>query len=107
MTEKSPEYPDVGREHIEVLKETIDRNIDADWSDYRDRYRFTLVDDGRVRISRRHDGEEPRNAVETGVAHVVQLEGGEPVSCNCHSAQRYLGRETCRHMRAVAAHPRL
>ena len=107
MTSDAPKNPDAGREHIEVLKETIDRNTDAGCDDYRDRYRFTLVDDGRVRLSRRHDGEEPRNAVETGVDHVVRLEDGRAVSCNCHSAQRYLGRETCRHMRAVDAHPRL
>lgn len=97
--------PDRGREHIEVLRETIDRNRNHDWEGYREQYRFTVVDDGRVRLSPL--GAEPTagRAVETAVDHVVDVEGGVAVDCNCFVARRRFDRKRCRHMRAVDAHP--
>jgi len=97
--------PDRGREHIEVLKETIDRNRDDDWERYRERYRFTVVDDGRVRVSAVGREPTPGRAMETAVDHVVSVEGGAAVDCNCFAARRRFDRQSCRHMRAVDAHP--
>ena len=105
MTEDA--NPDRGREHIEVLRETIDRTRRPDWAAYRDRYRFTLVNEGTVRLSPVEDGQGSKRAVETAVEHVVTLEGGVAVGCNCHSARRPDRRGACRHMRAVDAHPYL
>lgn len=102
--------PDEGREHIETLRETIDRNRNFDWEAYRERYRFTVVDDGTVRVSRVDERSTETafvRAVEHGVDHVVTLEGGSVVDCDCHVARRPVGRKSCRHMRAVESHPRL
>lgn len=68
--------PDRGREHIEVLKETIDRNRGLGWEDYRERYRFVVVDDGRIRLSPTDRKSTPGRALERGVDHVVEVEGG-------------------------------
>ncbi|EJN58773.1 hypothetical protein [Halogranum rubrum] len=107
---ETPETPDEGREHIETLRETIDRNRNFDWEAYRERYRFTLVADGAVRVSR-VDAEAAETAsaraVEHGVDHVVTLASGRAVDCNCHVARRPVGQKSCRHMRAVESHPRL
>jgi hypothetical protein len=97
--------PDRGREHIEVLKETIDRNRDSDWERYGERYRFTVVGDGRVRVSAVDRESTPGRAMETTVDHVVSVEGGVAVGCNCFAARRRFDRQSCRHMRAVDAHP--
>jgi hypothetical protein len=104
MTRDDPDDadPDRGREHIEVLRETLDRTHGRDWAAYRDRYRFTVVGDGRVRLSALGGGER---AVETSVDHVVTVEDGGAVGCNCHTARTRDRR--CRHMRAVDSHPRL
>jgi hypothetical protein len=103
----APETPDEGREHIETLRETIDRNRNFDWEAYRERYRFTVVDDGTVRVSRIGEKAASARAVEHAVDHVVTLAGGSVVDCNCHIARRPVGRKSCRHMRAVESHPRL
>lgn len=111
MTEKDThdgdtvDDPDRGREHIEVLKETIDRNRDDDWERYRERYRFTVVDDGRVRVSAVDQEPTPGRAMETTVDHVVSVEGGVAADCNCFAARRRFDPQSCRHMRAVDAHP--
>lgn len=97
---------DEGRKHIEVLKETIDRNRDLEWDTYREQYEFTLVSDGEVRLSML-DEESADSPVETEVDHVVELDKGTAVDCSCHIAQRPFGRESCRHMRAVDSHPQL
>lgn len=99
--------PDRGREHIEVLRETVDRNRDRDWAEYRERFLFTVVDDGTVVLSPADEADETRPAVEQEVTHTVTLDRGTAVDCNCHVAQRPFDRQSCRHMRAVDAHPRL
>jgi hypothetical protein len=99
--------PDRGREHIEVLRETVDRNRDRDWADYRERFSFTVVDDGTVLLSPVDEADTTGAAVEREVTHTVTVDGGAAVDCNCHVAQRPLDRQPCRHMRAVDAHPRL
>lgn len=99
--------PDRGREHIEVLRETVDRNRDRDWADYRERFSFTVVDDGTVLLSPVDAAAETGSAVEREVTHRVTVDGGSAVDCNCHVAQRPFDRRACRHMRAVDAHPRL
>jgi hypothetical protein len=99
--------PDRGREHIEVLRETVDRNRDRDWADYRDRFSFTVVDDGTVLLSPADEADPTGSAVEREVTHTVTVEGGTAVDCNCHVAQRPFDRQDCRHMRAVDTHPRL
>lgn len=107
MTDDSFEdAPDRGREHIELLRETIDRNRNLDWEDYRERCRFTLVDNGMVRVSPATERSDSDRAIERERDHVVELDGDVVVSCDCHTARRSRGRE-CRHMRAVEAHPRL
>lgn len=103
----STEKPDDGREHIEMLRETIDRNRGHGWEHYRERYRFTIVDDGTVRISKRGSNADSERAVETAVDHVVTVEAGVAVGCNCFMAGRRFTSERCRHMRAVDTHPRL
>jgi hypothetical protein len=115
-----PEHgPDRGREHLEVLRETIARNRDLDWEEYDENYAFTVLGDGTIRVSAADDGggEGSGNGdrkedgidypIEQEVDHVVTLEGGQVADCNCHVAQQPVGRPSCRHMRAVEAHPRL
>jgi len=99
--------PDRGREHIEVLRETVDRNRDRGWADYRERFSFTVVDDGTVLVSPADEAGETGPAVEREVTHTVAVDGGAAVDCNCHAAQRPFDPRGCRHMRAVDAHPRL
>ena len=99
--------PDRGREHIEVLRETVDRNRDRDWADYRERFSFTVVDDGTVLLSPTAEPDTTGAAVEQEVTHTVTVDGGTPVDCNCHVAQRPFDPRSCRHMRAVDTHPRL
>lgn len=99
--------PDAGREHLEVLKETIDRNRDQDWTHYRETYEFTLLDDGLVRISTVGETEPSATPIETENDHIVTLDGGKATDCNCHIAQRIFDRKPCRHMRAVDFHPQL
>jgi hypothetical protein len=98
---------DGGREHIEVLRETVDRNRDRDWADYRERFSFTIVDDGTVLLSPAAETDETASAVEREVTHTVTVDDGTAVDCNCHVAQRPFDRQSCRHMRAVDSHPRL
>lgn len=99
-------HPDASREHIEVLRETIDRNQDREWHNYREEFSFELIDDGKVRVSMEADA-EGRSPVEVETDHVVEVEMEGAVGCDCHIAQRPFGRESCRHMRAVDAHPHL
>lgn len=99
--------PDRDREHIEVLRETVDRNRDRDWADYRERFSFTVVDDGTVALSATDTADTTGSAVEREVTHRVTVDRGTAVDCNCHVAQRPFDRQSCRHMRAVDAHPRL
>ncbi|MFC6718076.1 hypothetical protein ACFQGT_10595 [Natrialbaceae archaeon GCM10025810] len=101
------EHPDRGREHLEVIRETIDRNSERDWDYYRENYTFTLLDEGRVRVSSIIDTESVDSPIVTEVDHVVTIDAGTPVTCNCHIARRPIDRKPCRHMRAVDAHPRL
>jgi len=95
-----------GREHIEVLRETIDRNRNREWHSYREEFSFELIDDGTIRVSMVADA-EGKSPVEVETDHVVEVEMGAAVDCDCHIAQRPFGRESCRHMRAVDAHPHL
>jgi len=104
-TDDSDVDPDV-REHIEVLRETIDRNHDRNWDNYRTEFDFELIGDGAVRVSVATDTENT-SPVETETDHVVTVEMRRAVDCDCHIAQRPFGRESCRHMRAVDAHPHL
>lgn len=91
---RSEERPD-----IEVLMETIDRNSDSEWEDYRESFEFTLVDDATVRVSRPDEKRE--------VDHLVELADGRAARCDCFTARRPSGDGSCRHVRAVDAHPRL
>ncbi|PSP72698.1 hypothetical protein BRC86_11940 [Halobacteriales archaeon QS_3_64_16] len=110
-----PDGPDRGREHLEVLRETIARNRDLGWEEYDESYAFTILGDGTIRVSAANDGtgngDRDRDGIdrpiEREVEHLVSLEEGQVVDCNCHVAQRPVGRPSCRHMRAVEAHPRL
>jgi len=79
--------------------ETIDRNSDSGWDDYRESFEFTLIDDATVRVSR---PDESR-----AVDHLVELADGRAASCDCFTARRPSRGESCRHVRAVDAHPRL
>lgn len=99
--------PDRGREHIEVLRETVDRNREREWADYRERFLFTLVDDGTVVVAPAEEADGTAPAVEQEVTHTVTVAGGSAADCNCHVAQRPFDSRACRHMRAVDAHPRL
>lgn len=93
------ERPPGERPDIEVLFETIDRNSDREWADYRAAFEFTVVGESRVRVARPDEDRE--------VDHVVELEGGRAAACDCFSARRPApsGERSCRHMRAVDAHP--
>lgn len=93
------ERPPGERPEVEVLLETIDRNRDRDWESYRASFEFTLIGESRVRLARPDEARE--------VDHVVRLTGGRAASCDCFSARRDAGGMSCRHMRAVDAHPRL
>ncbi len=106
MTSDDAENPDAGREHLDVIKEAIDRNSDREWRDYRERYEFVLIDDGLVCITPTDD-ETATRPIETEADHVVTLDSGAAVDCNCHVARRPHDRGSCRHMRAVDAHPQL
>jgi hypothetical protein len=86
------------RPDIEVLFETIDRNSDRDWADYREVFEFVVVGESEVRVVSPGEDRE--------VDHVVGLEGGRAAACDCFSARRPDG-STCRHVRAVDAHPLL
>jgi hypothetical protein len=103
MTDGWPNEP--GREHIEVLAETIDRNNDRDWAAYRERYMFTLVNDGTVRISAKDT--ESSSSFDANDDHFVSLIRGRVAECDCYIARRSFSERSCRHMRAVEAHPRL
>ena len=112
-----PDGPDRGREHLEVLRETIARNRDLGWEEYDESYTFTVLDDDTIRVSAAdhgggegnggRDGDGIDRPIQREVDHVVSLENGRVADCNCHVAQRPVGRPSCRHMRAVEAHPRL
>lgn len=107
-SDESGVNPDRGREHIAVLRETIDRNRNFGWETYCEQYRFTLVDDGTVRLSQKDDSAtHATSAVATEADHIVTLDGGVVVDCNCYIAQRRFDQKPCRHMRAVRSHPRL
>jgi hypothetical protein len=99
--------PDAGREHIEVLKETIDRNKNQGWTHYQEIYEFTLLDDGLVRISVIDKTDPSASPIETETDHIVILDGGRAADCNCHIAQRVFDQKSCRHMRAVDTNPQL
>jgi hypothetical protein len=106
MTDDTDDSDPDTREHIEVLRETIDRNRDPEWDNYRTEFSFEVIDDGEVRVSMVEDP-EATSPVEVETDHVVAVEMGRAVDCDCHIAQRPFGRESCRHMRAVDAHPHL
>jgi hypothetical protein len=99
--------PDAGREHLEVLKETIDRNKNQGWTHYQKIYKFTLLDDSLVRISVIDKTDPSASPIETETDHIVILDGGKASGCNCHIAQRAFDQKSCRHMRAVDANPQL
>lgn len=106
-TDNEDTNPDEGREHLEVLKEAIDRNKYQDWTRYRETYEFTLLDDGLVRVSAVDGTDSFATLIETETDHIVTLDGGKAADCNCHIAQRVFNRKSCRHMRAVDTHPKL
>lgn len=81
----------------EVLREAIDRNRRTRWTEYAETFDFTIRDDGVVAVSSAENGRE----------QLVELSGGTAVSCSCYSHRDAVGRDDCRHMRAVDAHPRL
>lgn len=87
------------RKDIQILTETIDRNLDRDWEEYRERHEFTIVSDGRVLVSSSDD--------EHDVEYEVRIDEAGAVDCDCYVASRPTGGDSCRHMRAVDAHPRL
>lgn len=93
-----------GRERLDMLRETIDRNADRDWEDYRERYEFTVLGDGLIRVSPTVGPNDTANPIETESDQLVTV-GDTTVNCDCHVAQRSVG--NCRHVRAVEAHPRL
>ncbi|WP_122088183.1 hypothetical protein [Halalkalicoccus subterraneus] len=82
----------------EMLLETIDRNKRRTWTEYAERFQFTLRGDELVEMTAADDDE--RTAT-------VTLAGGRAVTCSCYSHATAFGRTDCRHMRAVDAHPRL
>jgi len=87
------------RRDIQILRETIDRNLDLGWEDYRDGHEFKLIADGTVQVSQ--PDEENEND------YTVELDGTDAVDCDCFVATRPFGGDSCRHMRAVNSHPRL
>lgn len=89
------------RKDLQILYETIDRNRERDWPDYRDTHEFKLVSDGVVRVAKSTPESE-----DDGVYH-VRVDGDGPIECDCFVASRRFDDQSCRHMRAVAAHPRL
>lgn len=95
------------RAHLDVLKETIDRNKVPDWDRYREKFAFTILSDGAVRVSMVEEAQSDAHPLKTEGDHVVTLDGGKPVDCDCHIAQRRFGHKACRHMRAVETHPHL
>jgi len=104
------ENPSKGREHVEVIAETIDRNRDRDWEEYKNDYEYTLISDGRVLVTpvdESEDAESPENSLSAEIDYTVELSGGKAVGCNCHIARRPIDPKGCRHMRAVNAHPKL
>ena len=90
---------EVVRKDIQVLRETIDRNRDLDWKNYRDGHEFTLIGDSKVKVSQPNEENEGD--------YVVEMDRTGAVDCDCYIATRPFGRKPCRHMRAVDAHPRL
>jgi hypothetical protein len=84
------------RKHIQVLRETIDRNRNLDWENYRAGHEFTLIGDSKVKVSQPNEGD-----------YVVAVDPTGAVDCDCYISTRPFGRKSCRHMRAVDAHPRL
>lgn len=90
---------DVVWEGIQVVRETIDRNKDRNWEEYRKTHKFTLLKDGKVRVAQPDEKNEGE--------HVVEIDRTGAVDCDCYIAMRPFGKKPCRHMRAVDAHPRL
>jgi len=87
------------RRDIQILRETIDRNLDLGWEDYRNGHEFKLIADGKVRVS------QPEEENEND--YVVELDEHGAADCDCFVATRPFGGDSCRHMRAVDSHPRL
>lgn len=81
----------------ELVTEAIDRNHHKDWSEYAETFEFTIQGDGVVAVSTVSNDREQWVTVSKGAA----------VSCTCYSHREGVGRDDCRHMRAVDAHPRL
>lgn len=81
----------------EVVTEAIDRNRHKTWSEYAETFEFTIHDDAVVRVAPSEGGGE----------QLVTVSGGTAVACTCYSHREAIGRNDCRHMRAVDAHPRL
>lgn len=81
----------------EVLREAIDRNRQKRWDEYAKTFNFTICDDGLVEVSSAKNGRE----------QLVELSEGAAIACTCYSHREAVGRDDCRHMRAVDAHPRL
>ncbi|EMA59572.1 hypothetical protein [Halorubrum lipolyticum] len=87
------------RRDIQILRETIDRNLDLGWEDYRGGHEFKLIADGKVQVSQSEEENESD--------YVVELDKTGAIDCDCFVATRPLGGDSCRHMRAVDSHPRL
>lgn len=81
----------------EVITEAIDRNRHKTWGEYAEMFEFTIHDDAVVRVATSESGRE----------QLVTVAGGTAVACTCYSHREAVGRDDCRHMRAVDAHPRL
>lgn len=92
---------DAVRKDLQILYETIARNRERDWSDYRDSHEFRLVADGVVRVAKSDPDSD-----DDGV-YRVRVDGDGAVGCDCFVASRRFDDQPCRHMRAVDAHPRL
>lgn len=81
----------------EILSEAIDRNRQKHWTEYAETFDFAIRDDGVIEVS----------TSENGQGRLVELSGGAAIACTCYSHREAVGRDDCRHMRAVDAHPRL
>lgn len=81
----------------EVVSEAIDRNRQKSCKKYTEVFDFTIDGDAVVQVSSPEDERE----------HVVKLSRRTAVTCTCYSHREVVGRDDCRHMRAVNAHPQL
>ena len=98
--------PDDAFEHLQVVKETIDRNLEKSWERYEKEYEFVVIDDGAIKVAKDPDS-EGESALTQGEVYVVETQNGTPTDCTCYIARRPFDPRSCRHMRAVDAHPLL